>query len=206
MSRIDEMIAELCPDGVEYKRLGDIGTFTRGAGIQKSDFTDDGKPCIHYGQIYTYYGLEASETKSLISEELYATRKKAKHGDLIIATTSENEDDVCKCCAWLGDEPCAVSGDAYIYSHSADPKYMAYLFCSASFQAQKKRRITGTKVLRVSGDAMATFEAPIPPIEIQKEIVRILDKFAELEAELEARKAQHAYYRDKLLSFKRERE
>ena len=124
MSKIDEMIAELCPDGVEYKRLGDIGTFTRGAGIQKSDFTDEGKPCIHYGQIYTYYGLEASanEVAHLVHSRLeYATRKKANHGDLIIATTSENEDDVCKRCAWLGDEPCAVSGDAYIYSHSADP-------------------------------------------------------------------------------------
>lgn len=52
--------------------------------------------------------------------------------------------------------------------------------------------------------ALKKFEPPIPPIEIQKEIVRILDKFAELEAELEARKAQYAYYRDKLLSFERE--
>ena len=209
MSRIDDLIAELCPDGVEYKRLGDIGNFTRGSGIQKKDFVENGKPCIHYGQIYTFYGLCADKTKSFISDELFKTRKKATHGDLVIATTSENDEDVCKCVAWLGDEPCAVSGDAYIYKHTADPKYMAYLFSSELFQSQKKRFITGTKVLRVSGDAMEKFEVPVPPMEIQQEIVKVLDSFigleAELEAELEARRAQYRYYRDQLLSFERER-
>ena len=200
MSRIDEMIARLCPDGVEYKKLGEEGTFTRGSGIQKKDFVEDGKPCIHYGQVYTYYGLSATETKSFISDELYAGRKKAAKGDLVIATTSENEEDVCKCVAWLGDEPCAVSGDAYIFSHDQDPKYVAYLFCSDQFQEQKKRYITGTKVLRVSGDNMARIELPFPPLDVQREVVRVLDSFAELEAELEARKTQYAHYRDELLS------
>lgn len=196
MSKIEKLIAELCPDGVEYKTLGELGAFTRGSGIQKSDFVDEGKPCIHYGQLYTYYGLSANETKSKIAESLYETRKKARRGDLVIATTSENEEDVCKCVAWLGEEPCAVSGDAYIYSHTLDPKYVAHYFFSEHFQAQKKRAITGTKVLRVGSDSMAKFEIPVPPIEIQHEIVRILDSFSELEA----RKAQYAYYRDRLLS------
>ena len=208
MSRIDEMVQRLCPDGVEYRKLGEVGTFTRGSGIQKKDFVEDGRPCIHYGQVYTYYGLSATETKSFISDELYAGRKKAVKGDLVIATTSENEEDVCKCVAWLGDEPCAVSGDAYIFSHDQDPKYVAYLFCSDQFQEQKKRYITGTKVLRVSGDNMARIELPFPPLDIQHEVVRVLDSFAELEAELEAelkaeleaRKAQYAHYRDELLS------
>ena len=75
MSRIDEMIARLCPDGVEYRKLGEVGTFTRGSGIQKKDFVEDGRPCIHYGQVYTYYGLSATETKSFISEELYEGRQ-----------------------------------------------------------------------------------------------------------------------------------
>lgn len=55
MSRIEEMIRELCPYGVEYKALGEIGTFVRGNGLQKKDFTDDGVGCIHYGQIYTSF-------------------------------------------------------------------------------------------------------------------------------------------------------
>lgn len=204
MSRFDELITEFCPDGVEYRKLGEVGTFTRGTGIQKKDFVESGMPCIHYGQVYTHYGLCASETKSFISPELYKTRKKANTGDLVIATTSENEEDVCKCVAWLGDEPCAVSGDAYIYSHSLDPKYVAYCFGSESFQKQKTRTITGTKVLRVSGDSMAKFEIPVPPIEVQREVVRILDAFTELTAELTAeltcRKQQYTYYRDRLLS------
>lgn len=204
MSRFDELITEFCPDGVEYRKLGEVGTFTRGTGIQKKDFVESGMPCIHYGQVYTHYGLCASETKSFISPELYKTRKKANTGDLVIATTSENEEDVCKCVAWLGNEPCAVSGDAYIYSHSLDPKYVAYCFGSESFQKQKTRTITGTKVLRVSGDSMAKFEIPVPPIEVQREVVRILDAFTELTAELTAertcRKQQYTYYRDRLLS------
>ena len=53
VSRIDELIAELCPDGVEFKALGEVGEFVRGNGLQKKDFTDAGSPCIHYGQIYT---------------------------------------------------------------------------------------------------------------------------------------------------------
>ena len=196
---------------VETKRLGDVGTFTRGSGIQKKDFVDEGMPCIHYGQVYTYYGLSTDETKSLISPEFYKSRKKASYGDLVIATTSENEEDVCKCVAWLGNTPCAVSGDAYIYAHELDPKYVAYFFSSEQFQNQKTRYITGTKVLRVSGDSMAKIQIPVPSLTTQQKVVDILDRFDALTtsltdglpAEIEARRAQYGYYRDKLLNFKR---
>ena len=57
MSRLDELIKELCPNGVEYKKLGEIATISRGGNFQKKDFCDSGVPCIHYGQIYTKYGL-----------------------------------------------------------------------------------------------------------------------------------------------------
>lgn len=205
MSRIDELIERLCPDGVEHKALGEVGTFTRGSGIQKKDFVDEGIGCIHYGQIYTSYGLFADKTPSFISPDFARGKRMAKQGDLVIATTSENEEDVCKAVAWLGDEEIAVSNDAYIFSHSLNPKYMAYFFQSNLFQTQKRSCITGTKVLRVSGDSMAKFKVPVPPMEIQEEIVRILDSFSELEAkleaELEARKTQYTFYRSRLLSF-----
>lgn len=55
MSRIDELIQRYCPNGVEFKPLGSIGTFVRGNGLQKKDFAESGVGCIHYGQIYTYY-------------------------------------------------------------------------------------------------------------------------------------------------------
>lgn len=139
MSRIDDLIAEYCPDGVKHQTLGEIGEFIRGNGIQKRDFQDSGFGCIHYGQIYTYYGLFADHTKSFIDPNLAEKRKKAYKGDLVIATTSENEEDVCKACAWLGEEPIAISGDAYIFRHHQNPKYISYCFQSELFQSQKKR-------------------------------------------------------------------
>ena len=60
MSRLEELIQQYCPNGVEYKKLGDIATLTRGGNFQKKDFTDSGVPCIHYGQIYTHYGIHTT--------------------------------------------------------------------------------------------------------------------------------------------------
>lgn len=206
MSRIDELIAELCPEGVAHKTLGDVGKFIRGNGLQKKDLAGIGVGAIHYGQVYTHYGIWATETKSFVSPELAKRLRKAKCGDLVIATTSENDEDVCKAVAWLGKKDITISGDAYIYSHSLEPKYAAYFFHSEQFQSQKGRHITGTKVKRISGDSLAKFRIPVPPLEVQREIVKVLDTFtqleAELEAELEARRRQYQYYRDRLLSFR----
>ena len=200
----------------QWKALGDIGTFIRGSGIQKSDFREVGAGCIHYGQIHTHYGTWATETKSFISHEFSARLRKAHTGDLIIATTSEDDEAVAKAVAWLGAEDVAVSTDAYIYRHKANPKYMSYFFQTELFQSQKKLHITGTKVRRISGDKLAKIQIPIPcpgnpkkSLEIQAEIVRVLDTFAalateltaELTAELIAHEKQYNYYRDQLLSF-----
>ena len=57
MSRLSELIQELCPAGVEYKKIGDIATISRGGNFQKKDYVENGVPCIHYGQIYTKYNL-----------------------------------------------------------------------------------------------------------------------------------------------------
>ena len=210
MSRIDELIERLCPDGVEYKPLGEMGAFSRGTSFQKKHFQEEGYPCIHYGQIYTHYGLWADKTKSFLDKEFYSVKGKAKCGDLVIATTSENEEDVCKAMAWLGTEDVIVSNDAYIYHHSMNPKYVAYFFQSEHFQSAKRTYITGTKVLRVSGDSMSKIRIPVPPMEVQDEIVRVLDRFdalvhdisCGLPAEIDARRKQYEYYRDKLLTFK----
>ena len=58
MSRLEELIAELCPDGVEYKKLGEIATdIYRGSGIKREQITPTGTPCVRYGEIYTTYGI-----------------------------------------------------------------------------------------------------------------------------------------------------
>lgn len=66
MSRIDDLIAELCPSGVEFKTLGEVGQLVRGNGMPRADFSDEGVGCIHYGQIYMNYGTWADRTISRV--------------------------------------------------------------------------------------------------------------------------------------------
>jgi len=209
MSKLDRLIAELCPEGVEYKTLGEIGTVTRGNGLSKSDFTERGFPCIHYGQIYTYYGLFAMETKSFVSSELAIKLKKVSKGDIIIAVTSENIEDVCKCVAWLGDENIVTGGHTAIFKHNQNSKYITYYLQTSEFFEQKRKIAHGTKVIEVTPSKLEHLRIPLPPLPIQQEIVRILDKYtelttkitAEITAEITARKKQYEYYRNELMTF-----
>lgn len=192
-------------EGVEMNTLGELGKFVRGSGIQKSDFIEDGKPCIHYGQIHTKYSLSTTKAISMIDENLYNRCKKASKGDVILATTSEDAEGCAKPVAWLGDEDVAISGDAYIYQHNQNGKFMALQFTTNRFMQFKVRNVTGAKVIRISGDSMAKYEFPLPNMETQSRIVSILDTFeasiTNLEAQLREREKQYEYYRNKLLTF-----
>lgn len=207
MNKLDELIQQLCPNGVPYKRLGDVATISRGGNFQKKDFTESGVPCIHYGQIYTRYGLFVNETITYIGEETAQKQKFAEPNDVVMAVTSENIEDVCKCVAWLGDGKVAVSGHAAIIHHSMNPKYLVYWLHSSSFYQQKAKIANGTKVIEVAPAKLSDVVLPVPPLEVQHEIVRILDTFTELTSELTenlskeftARKHQYTYYRNKLL-------
>ena len=209
MSKLDDLIRGLCPDGVEYKKLGEIATISRGGNFQKKDFLTEGVPCIHYGQIYTKYGLFADKTFTFISEECAKKQKMAQPNDIVMAVTSENIEDVCKCLAWLGDEPVAVSGHSAIIHHDQNAKYLVYYFHSQMFFAQKRKLAHGTKVIEVTPDALVDIALPVPPVEVQREIVRMLDNYTksvvelqkQLTAEFTARKTQYRYYRDKMLTF-----
>lgn len=195
-------------DEVEWKKLGDIGEIIRGNGLQKKDFTETGFPAIHYGQIYTKFGLCADKTFSFVSEELAKKLKVAKTNDLLIATTSENDEDVIKPLAWLGEKS-VISGDMMLFRHDENVKYLAYYFQTADFQFQKKKYITGTKVRRISKDNLAKIKIPIPSLEEQQRVVNILDKFDTLTnsitdglpKEIELRQKQYEYYRNLLLDF-----
>ncbi len=205
MSRLNELIQELCPNGIEYKTLGDIATISRGGSFQKKDFTEYGIPCIHYGQIYTRYGLSADKTITYIDATAGERAKYAEPNDIVMAVTSENVNDVCKCVAWIGSEKVAVSGHTAIIHHNQNAKYLSYYFNSEHFYKQKVKLAHGTKVIEVTPDKLGDVRLPVPPLEVQREIVRILDSFtlltAELTAELTARKKQYEYYRNKLLTF-----
>ena len=90
MSKIDDMIKKLCPNGVEYKTLGEIGTFERGRRFVKADAVEIGTPCIHYGELYTYYGISAIEVKSHINPNLKTKLRYAEQNDVIIVGAGEN--------------------------------------------------------------------------------------------------------------------
>ena len=196
---------------VKWLALSEIGEMIKGSGIQKSDFVQQGLPCIHYGQLHTYYGTFAFRTKSFISKALFDRSKKAQHGDLIIATTSEDVEACCKATAWLGEEEIAVSGDAHIFHHNQNPKYLAYFFQTENFAKQKRKYASGVKVVRVKGEQLLKVIIPLPSLEEQQRIVDILDRFETLTtdlqsgipAEIAARRQQYEYYREQLLTFKR---
>ena len=199
-------------DVLRLTTLGEIGKFTRGNGLQKKDFREKGKPVIHYGQIYTQYDFSTEKTISFTEEDIFSKLRKAKPNDILIATTSENIEDVAKSTVWLGNEEVGFSGDMYSYSTNENSKYIAYYFQTAEFQKQKERKVTGTKLIRIHGEDMEKFTISLPPIEIQNKIVKILDRFQELLSdtkgllplEIEQRRKQYEYYREKLLTFNKE--
>ncbi|MDE7425765.1 MAG: restriction endonuclease subunit S [Lachnospiraceae bacterium] len=196
--------------GIAYVKLSDIAEITRGGNFQKKDFTSEGVPCIHYGQMYTYYGIYADETLTFISDDVAKKSKMAFPNDIVMAVTSENVEDVCKCTAWLGKDDVAVSGHTAIIHHNQNAKYLSYYFHTNMFFVQKRRLAHGTKVIEVTPNALYDIVIPLPPLEEQNRIVEILDRFDSLcndisnglPAEIEARKKQYEYYRDKLLTFR----
>ena len=174
MSKLDDLIKNLCPDGVEFKKLGEIAEIKRGGNFQKKDYVENGFPCIHYGQIYTLYGLFVDKTANFISPEKAMNQKMAVTNDIIMAVTSENIEDVCKCVAWLGEGEIAVSGHTAIIHHSINAKYLVYYFNSSMFYDQKLKLVHGTKVIEVTPSSLEKILIPIPPIEEQERIVKIL--------------------------------
>ena len=190
--------------------LSEICSMERGGNFQKKHFTEEGVPAIHYGKIYTYYGLYTDKTLNFIDGEIAKKQKFANNNDIVMAVTSENVEDVCKCVVWEGKEPVAVSGHSVIIRHNQNARFLAYYFTTSHFQRQKERYCIGTKVIEMKPDNLAKILVPIPSIEEQNRIVSILDKFYSitndisegLPAEIELRQKQYEYYRDKLLTFK----
>ena len=155
------------------KRLGEVGSFTRGGGFQKSDYVEHGIPCIHYGQIHTKFGPFISSHITEISSDLESKTKFASKGDVIIAITSEDTEGSCKSTAWLGDYSVAVGGHAAIYKHSMNPLYMTFFLHSTLFNHAKMEYVHGTKVFEIRPDDIAKILVPCPPISLQEKFATI---------------------------------
>lgn len=210
MSRLEELIRELCPDGVEYKTLGEIALdIYRGSGIKRDQVTETGIPCVRYGEIYTTYGIWFDECVSHTDLSKISGPKFFEHGDILFAITGESIEDIAKSCAYVGHEKCLAGGDIVILKHKQNPKYLSYALATSAARKQKSSGKVKSKVVHSSVPAIKEIVIPVPPLPVQAEIVRILDNFTErttelaeqLTAELTARKKQYEYYRDKLLTF-----
>ncbi len=211
MSHLQSLITKHCPEGVPTLELGEIGEFTRGRRFTKKDVVAQGEgvPSIHYGEIYTSYGTWAEAAVSHVRADMRDQLRFARHGDVVIAGVGETVEDVAKAVAWLGAEEVAYHDDCYAFRHAQDAKYIAYVMQTADFHAQKNKHVARAKVKRLSSSGLAKIKVPVPPLAVQKEIVRILDRLVELKEELEielraeiqARRVQYEYHRDELLSF-----
>ena len=206
MSRLAELIEELCPDGVEYRPLGEIADLQRGSGMPKKLFIDEGIPAIHYGHIFTRYGIHTKRAAAYLAPEDADKLTRVYPGDLVVANTSENLEDVGKGVVWFGDVEGVTGGHATVVrSLAVDTVFLSYYLRTEAFALKKRKYAQGTKVIELSAANLSKIDIPLPPLEVQREIVRILDQFttleAELEAELEARQAQYDYYRTHLLSY-----
>ena len=197
---------------VLWKTLGEVGELVRGNGLTKKDLTDDGVPAIHYGQIYTRYGLSTEKTLSFVSTELAKRLRKVDTGDVVITNTSENLADVGKSLVYLGKEQAVTGGHATIFKPNKQiilGKYFAYFTQTDNFATQKRKYAKGTKVIDVSTNDMAKLKIPIPPLSVQSQIVAILDTFDTLvnsiseglPKEIKLRQKQYEYYRERLLAF-----
>ncbi|TFD27352.1 restriction endonuclease subunit S [Cryobacterium lyxosi] len=190
--------------------MGELGTFMRGRRFTKSDVVESGIPSIHYGEIYTDYGVSASSANREVNSDLVEQLRFAQPRDVIFAGVGETVLDVGKAVAWLGDGPVAVHDDTFSFTSGLDPKYVAYAVQTDDFHAQKSNHVARGKVKRLSSAGLSKIRIPVPSAEEQARIVSILDNFDSLvndlsiglPAELNARRKQYEYYRDKLLTFK----
>ena len=186
MSNINKILKNV---EIEYKALSEVCEILRGKRLTKKDLADDGDyPVFHGGLIplgrYNEFNRKASQT-------------------MVINTGSVGE------VVWSGVDFWSSDGTFVIKTpDNIEDKYLYYFLKTKESYLKSQKRDGG--VPTIDKQVVGNIQVPIPSMEIQKEIVRVLDSFTELEAELEARKKQYEYYRNQLLDFsaltERERE
>jgi len=187
------------------KSLDDLGTFTRGRRFVRTDIVSEGVPCIHYGDMYTYYGVSAEETPTHLTIELSSKLRFANYGDVVIVAAGENDLDIGVGVAWLGKEPVVVHDACFIYEHKMNPKYLSHFMRSRNYHQQIRMGVVDGKICSISAKELGRALIAVPPLSEQQRIVSILDTFEasiqNLEAQLKEREKQYEYYRNKLLTF-----
>lgn len=183
MSKLQELINKLCPNGVEFKPLGEVCEIKRGVRVVKQELEEFGDIPVFQNSLKPLGYYKLSNFKGFTS--------------FVIGAGAAGEIGFSEKPFWAADD-CFV-----IISNYLNDKYIFY--CLQNNQLHLKRQVRKASIPRLSRVSIEKFMIPVPPIEVQEEIVRILDSFsdyaAELQAELQARKQQYEYYRNLLLTF-----
>ena len=174
----DEIPFEI-PENWEWIRLGDIGIFERGNGIKRDETYDNGYPCVRYGEMYTKYRIAPTfdKTFSFTSLSVYEKCRKAHCGDLFMALTGENKQDIALAAQYVGKDEVAVGGDLCHFTIiKAYPLYFVYLINSMYFSSKKEILATGDIIVHISTDKLGSIPIPLPPLAEQYRIVERLEQ------------------------------
>ena len=196
---------------VVWKPLGEIASMYGGlTGKNKTDFEGGNASYITYKNIFDNIEVDFDKLEKV---KISASEKqnKVRYGDVLFTGSSETAEDAGMSSAITT----TIEEDIYLNSFSFGvrfnedveliPEFSKYLFRSHFMRAAISKTASGVTRFNISKERLKKLPIPLPPLSVQQEIVRILDKFTELEAELEAeldcRKRQYEYYRNKLLTF-----
>lgn len=208
MSRLEELIAELCPDGIPYHSLGDMCYIKARIGWQrlnKSEYRDSGDYYLVTGVDITSNNRVDFSSCYYVSKERYEMDEniQLQNGDVILT----KDGTIGKVALIEGmDKPGVLNSHLFVIrdkSGALEHKFLMYILLSKSFTQFINLNKTQGTIPGLNQATIIKFMLPVPPLEVQREIVRILDSFtelsAELSAEIAARKKQYEYYRDELL-------
>ena len=212
MKNLETLINELCPEGVEFVKLGDVFELFSGMSKVSNKWAETGNcKFIDYLNIYNNLNVDVNKLQNATVASF--KQNVLKQGDILFTCASETPRE-CAISAVIR-EP--IADNTFLDDHlngirvkkevkdKVNPAFVNYYFYSPNFRIAICKIVRGVTRFYIVNKNFLKIEIPLPPIEVQTEIVRILDKFtsleAELEAELDCRKRQYEYYRDKLLSF-----
>lgn len=213
MSKLERLIQQYCPDGVEWKPLGELGDFYSGlTGKTKSDFTGGNEKFITYVNVFNNPSLKTDVLEKVKIAE-GERQNTIQYGDVLFTGSSETPDE-CGMSSVLThktEEKLYLNsfcfGFRFFDLSDKCPSFMKYLFRSTNIRKAICKTANGVTRYNISKKEFAKIEIPIIPLPVQEEIVRVLDAFTELQAELQAelqkRQQQYNFYRDNLLNFNR---
>lgn len=206
MTKLEELIKNLCPNEVEYKRFDEACTLNARIGWQrltKAEYKTTGDYMLITGTDFTISYTINYDSCVYVSEDRYSQDSKIqiKNGDVLIT-----KDGTLGKVAQVNflPMPATLNGGVFVVrpkDNSLLPRYIMHFLLSDHFQKVVDQQKTGSTISHLTQALFSRLQIPVPPIPVQEEIVRILDSFTELTAELTARKKQYEYYRDSLLSF-----